>query len=103
MMTLTKLSKYESDRVVLAIVNGDSDAAKLRENQLKSSIWREVQTFQFINTHKSACSILDAILGVDPIKLQDIRDKLERICTGLPAAPKPNWIFSPLGYFFSSR
>ena len=79
-MTPTKLSDYES-RVVLAMVNGDSDAAEIRENRLKSSIWPEVQTRRFMNTQESAWSILDTILDVDPIKLQGIQDELERICT----------------------
>ena len=87
MMSPMKLSDYEPHRVVLAIVNGDSDAAKRRENELKSSIWRELQTRQFMNTQESAWSILDTILDADPIEPQGIQDKLERICTTLPTRP----------------
>ena len=104
MMTPTKLSDHESHRVVLAMANGDSVAAKRRENQLKSSIWRKVQTRQFMNTQDSAWSILDAILGVDPIKLQDIREDLERIYTTMPtqlARMQNLSFFSRLLRFFS--
>ena len=107
MMTPTKLSGYEPHRVVLATVDGDSEAAKRRENQLKSSIWQDVQTRQFVNTQESAWNILDTILDVDPIKLQYIRDELERICTTLPTqfSPRQNRSFfsSLFGSFFSSR
>ena len=103
-MTPTKLSDYESHRVVLAMVNGDSDAAKLRENQLKSSIWQEVQTCRFMNTQESAWSILDTILAVDPIKMQDIRDELERICTTQFAQRSNRSFLSRLfGVLFSPR
>lgn len=104
-MTPTKLSDREPHRVILATVDGDSDAAKRRESQLKSSIWREVQTCQFMNTQESAWSILDTILGVEPIKLQYIQDELDRICTTLPTqlAPRPNWsFFSLFASFFPS-
>ena len=86
-MSPTKLSDPEPHRVVLATVDGNSDAAKHRESQLKSSIWREVQTYQFMNTQESAWSILDAILGFDPIELQDIQDELDRICKTLSTQP----------------
>ena len=100
-MTPTKLPDYESDRVVLAMVNGESDAAKLRENHLKSSIWPKVQTRRFMNTQESAWSILDTILGVDPINLQDIRDELERICT-TQFAQRPGQNRNFLSRFFGS-
>ena len=103
-MTPTKLD-CESNHVVLAMVNADSDSdARDRENQLKSSIWREVQTRRFMNTQESAWIILDAILGVDPIKLQDIQDELERICT-TQFAQRPNRSFVSrfFGSLFSPR
>jgi hypothetical protein len=104
MMTPTKLSVPGLQRVILVTVDGDSDAAKRRESQLKSSIWRGVQTCQFMNTQESAWTILDTILEVDPINLQYIQDELDRICTTLPTkfASKPNRsFFSTLfGSFF---
>lgn len=82
MLTPTELSDPEPHRVILATVDGDKDAAKRRESELKSSIRREVQICQFTNSHDSAQSILDTILGfADPIKLQDILDELDRIST----------------------
>ena len=94
MMTPTKLSVPEPHRVILVTVDGGSEAAKLRESQMKSSIWREVQTCQFMNTHDSAWSILDTILGVDPVNLQYIQDELDRICNTLPtSSSKPNRSF----------
>ena len=84
MMTPTNLSDDsdpEPHRVILATVDGESDTAKHRESQLKSSIRQEVQICQFTNSHDSTRSILDTILGFDPIKLQDIQDELEKICT----------------------
>ena len=80
-MTATKSSDLAPHRVILATVDGNSNAAKLRESQLKSSIRREVQICQFKNTHDSAGAILDTILGFDPIKLQDIQNTLDRIST----------------------
>ena len=104
-MTPTKLFDLEH-RVILATVDGNSDAAKLRESQLKDTIWQEMHTCQFMNTQDSAWSIVDTIIG-DPIKLQYIRDELDGICTTLPTqfAPRPNRsFFSSLfgSFFFSS-
>lgn len=95
MMTPTKLSDPEPHRVILATVDGGSDTAKLRESKLKSSIWREVRTYQFMNTWDSAWSILDTILDVEPIEMQYIRNELDRICKTLPTqfAPRPNLSF----------
>jgi hypothetical protein len=102
MMTPTKLLVPEPHRVILATVDGNSSIAKRRESQLKDTTWREVQTCQFMNTHDSACSILDTILCVDPIKLQDIQDELERVCNTLPtqSAPRSNrsFFFSLFGF-----
>ena len=106
MMTPTKLSVPESHRVILVTVDGDSDAAKRRESQMKSSIWREVQTCQFMNTQESAWSILDTILAVEPINLQYIQNELDRICTTLPtqSAPRPHRsFFSTLSALFFLR
>jgi hypothetical protein len=92
---LPKLSNPEPPRIILAMVDGNSVTAKRRESQLKDTIWREVRTCQFMNTHDSAWSILDTILGVDPVKLQYIQDELDRICNTLPTqlAPRPNRSF----------
>lgn len=97
-MTPTKLLDPEPHRVILATVEGNSLTAKRRESQLKDTIWREVQTCQFMNTQDSAWSILDTILGVDPIELQDIQAELHSICNTLPTVPtqfpqRPNWSF----------
>ena len=95
MMTPTKLPDREPPCVILATVDGDSLIAKHRESQLKDTIWREVQTCQFMNTQDSAWSILDAILSVNPTDLQYIQDELDRICATLPTqfAPRPNRSF----------
>ena len=102
MMTPTKLSVPEPHRVILVTVDGGSEVAKLRESQMKSSIWREVQTCQFMNTHDSAWSILDTILGVDPVNLQYIQDELDRICNTLPkqSAPRPQRSFFSILFGF---
>ena len=91
-MTPTLLDPH---RVILATVDGNGINAKHRECQLKDTIWREMQTCQFVNTQDSAWSILDPILRVDPIKLQYIQNELDRICTMLPTqfAPRPNLSF----------
>ena len=80
-MTPTKLSYPEPHRIILATVDGDSEAAKHRESRLKSSIRREVQICPYTNSHDSARSILDTILGFDPIELQDIQDELDWVST----------------------
>ena len=93
-MTATLLDPH---RVVLAMVDGDSNIAKRRESKLKDTISRELRTCQFMNTKDSAWSILDTILGVDPIGLQYIQDELDRICTKLSRQPKQNRsVFSSL-------
>ena len=107
-MTPTKLSDPEHTRVILAMVDGNSVIAKLRENQLKDAIWPQVQTCQFKNTQESAWSMLDTILGAEPIKLQCIQDELERICNTLPTQFGPrtssSWsFFSRLFSFKSER
>ena len=92
MMTPTKVPDFEPPRVILATVDGNSIKAKRRESQLKDTIWREMQTCEFMNTQDSAWSILDTILRVDPIDLEYIRNELDRICTMLPTqlATRPN-------------
>ena len=94
-MTPTKVPDFEPPRVILAMVDGKSNIAKRRESKLKDTIWREMRICQFMNTQDSAWSILDNILRVNPIKLQDIQNELDRICTTLPTqfAPMPNQSF----------
>ena len=94
MMTPTKLH-YPDHRVILATVDGNSPMAIRRENELKATVWREVKTCRFMNTKDSAWSIVDTILGVNPIKLQYIQDELDKICTTLPtqSASRLNWSF----------
>ena len=102
-MTPTKLSDLEPHRVVVATVGKRGH----RENQLRSSIGQEMQACNFMNTHTSAWSILDTILGVDPIKLEYIQDKLASIRTTLPTQsarkPKRNILSRIMGIFSSSR
>ena len=81
MLTPTKLSDFKSHRIILAAVDGDGRSARRRGIELMSSIRREVPIYQCTNSHDSAQSILDAILGFDPIKLQDIQDELDWIST----------------------
>ena len=70
-------SQPKLHRIVLATVDRHSDAAKHCESKLKFFILRGVQICQCTNSHDSARSILDTILGFDPIKLQDIQDFFE--------------------------
>ena len=99
-----KLPDPEPHRVVLGTVDGDSFAAKRRESQLKNTIWRDVRTHRFVNTRDSAWCILDvAILNIDPVKLQYIQDKLDRVCTTLRtrtrfALPNRTRFTLPLGH-----
>ena len=95
MMTPTKLPDREPPRITLAMVDGNGFTAQHRESQLKNTIWREVRTRKFLNTQDSAWSILDTILGVEPVKLQYIQDELDKICKTLPTqfAPRPNRSF----------
>ena len=74
------LSDPELHRIILVTVAGNGDTFKHQE-RLKSSIRREVQICDFTGSYGSARSILDTILGSDPIKLQDIQDKLDWIST----------------------
>ena len=80
-MTPMKLSDHPeiAPRVILATVDGNGLMAKLRENQLKDTTWRKMQTRQFTNTKDSAWSIVDTILGTSPIKLCFIQDQLDTI------------------------
>ena len=71
-------------RFILAMVDGNSSMAKLREKQLMDATWRNVQTQQFTNTKDSAWSIVDTILHISPTKLCYIQDELDRICDSLP-------------------
>jgi hypothetical protein len=98
MMTPTKLPKLpdpEPPCIILAMVDGNGVTAKRRESYLKDTIWREVRTCQFMNTQDSAWTILDTILGVNPVKLQYIQDELDGICSTLPTqfASRPNRCF----------
>lgn len=84
-MTPMKLSDPEiAPRVILATVDGNGLMAKHRENQLKDTTWRKMQTRQFTNTKDSAWSIVDTILGTSPIKLCYIQDQLDTICATFP-------------------
>ena len=82
-MTVRKLLDPKPHGVILATLDGDSFTAKRRESLLKDTIWRDVWTHQFVNTRDSAWSVLDTILNINPIKLQYIQDKLDRVCITL--------------------
>ena len=105
-MTPMKLSNPNSEiapRVILATVDGNDLNAKRRENRLKDTAWRKLETREFTNTTDSAWSIVDAILGISPagIKLVYIQDELERICEPLPKSiQKPRRIFGIFGNLF---
>jgi hypothetical protein len=86
-------------RVILATVDGNGSKAQRRENQLKDTTWRKVQTRQFTKTMDSAWSIVDTILNlnISPIELSYIQDELDTICDSLPKyIPKPKGFF---GFF----
>ena len=93
-MTPTKLPVRKPPRITLAMV-GVNPTNQSLESQLKNTIWRELRTCKFLNTQDSAWSILDTILGVEPVKLPYIQDELDRICKTLPTqfAPRPSRSF----------
>ena len=87
-MTHMKLSNPENceiaSRFILAMVDGDSLEAKLREKQLIDTTWQNVRTGQFTYTKESAWRIIDTILDIPPTKLCHVQDELDRICGPLP-------------------
>ena len=96
-MSHMKLSNPENreiaPRFILAMVDGDSLGAKVREEQLMRTC-QNLQTGQFTYTKESAWRIVDTILGIPPTKLCHVQDELDRICGPLPNQfPKLKMIF----------
>ena len=84
-MTPVKLSNSEiAPLVIIATVDGNNENAKHRKEQLKATTWQKLQIQQFTNTSDSAWSIVDTILGLQPIKLCHTQQELDKICKELP-------------------
>ena len=101
MATQTKLPDRKPSRITLALVDARNRTCQHEsrgESQLKNTIWRELQTCDFLNTQDSAWIILDTILNVEPVKLQCIWVELDRICKMPPTQFAPKSICS----FFAS-
>jgi len=115
-LTLVKLSRPEpAGHVLLTTVKWgraqqDHLDAELRENELKSSNWKEIldrgsQICRFINTEDSAWNIIDTLLREEPLELHVIQQDLDRICRLFPkpVPPKRRGFFAFLFNFFKFK